>query len=99
MAEASSGCAAPALPHFLPNPQRILLGALDKWLQAKSGATAAEKTSVVHALQETLTEAACAEQPRLEAIPLLIQTEDPLAAKALSLVAVACDVDGSLSRY
>ena len=76
------------LPCFLPNPQRVLLGALDKWLQTTS-ANFDETQAVVHALQEAVCECgAGACQPRLESIPYLIASEDMQITTALRSLAM-----------
>ena len=62
-----------SFPCFLPNPSRILLGALDVWLQSSEN-TASDREAVVRALRDAVCDGReCS--VRFDSIPVLIQSE------------------------
>lgn len=66
-------------PSYLPNPGRILLGALDYWATTcAEEVTDDERTAAARALSAAIQAAGTAAQPRLEAIHLLVRAEQPL---------------------
>lgn len=59
----------------LDSPSRLLLRSYDAWLGCESQAS--EKTAVLHALRDALSESASSRTPRVQSIPRLIEVDDP----------------------
>ena len=79
-----------SLPNFLPNAPRLLLRALDKWLENSPDASKEEKVAVIQGLKQTLKEGCTNKNWKLESIPFLIQREDPVATGAIVILEPPC---------